>query len=406
MQQAGDSQTPIEEEYKSPSPMAVMLIRAFLLTVVVLVVIFVGELATRLLLPQNLSGSWRELSPRGVLYNKPDHTARHQFGERVVYYRINSQNLRGGPVRPEAVKVLFLGDSYTFGWLLEEEDTYIEQLAGYAKRDLGDMDYQFLNGAGGGWGLADELAFLEDRGEQLRPAFVVQFLNFDDVRRAAVRGLYRVTDASTLDLEASTTKKNLTLKSFMNALPLYDWLLEHSQLLQLARQTAIRGLTKPSSAVGGTQVDAEAATLLAKAIYRRMNRWSEDHGARLLVVTTGVQRHFFRQALQKNKVPSVDAVFGAQARAFFASEGIPFEDTSSAVEAATGNRIEDYLIPLDGHVTEAGAAIIAEQAWPFLRRQLEEREAEFQRPWSGVGGRANREPETVTTGDSPRPEGG
>ena len=372
MQQAGDSKAPIESEgYKTPGPMALMLIRALLLTVVVLVVIFVGELATRLLLPQNLSGSWREFSPRGVQYNKPNHTARHQFGERVVYYRINAHNLRGGAVRPDALNVLFLGDSYTFGWLLEEEDTYIEQLAAYAKRDLAGMDYQFLNGAGGGWGLADELAFLEDRGKQLQPVFVVHFLNFDDVRRAAARGLYRVTDDSTLDLEASDRRVNTeTLKSFMNALPLYGWLLEHSHLLQLVRETAIRGLTKPSSAVGGTQVDAEAATLLAKGIYRRLNRWCEEHGARLLVVTTGVQRHFFRKALQNNKIPSVDAVFDAQARAFFATEGIPYEDISPGVEAAMGNRVEDHLIPLDEHVTEAGAAIIAEQSWPFLRREL------------------------------------
>ena len=132
MQQAGDSGTPIEEEYTSPNPVAVMLIRAFLLAVVVLIAILIGELATRLLLPQDLSSSWREFSPRGVSYNKANYTARHQFGERVVYYRFNAQNLRGSAVRPDALKVLFLGDSYTFGWLLDEEDSYIAHMARYA----------------------------------------------------------------------------------------------------------------------------------------------------------------------------------------------------------------------------------------------------------------------------------
>ena len=182
-----------------------------------------------------------------------------------------------------------------------------------------------------------------------------------------------MADTSTLELDALDLNIAISpLKNFMNALPFYRWLIEHSHLVQLARQTAIRWFSRPSSAVGGTQVDTEPALLLAKGIYRRMNRWCEDHGARLIVVTTGVQNHFFRMAEELNHVAPVDAVFAEQRVPFLSSEGIPFKDISDAVEAAMNDRIQDYLIPLDSHIDEAGAMIIAEQAWPFLRRQFEQ----------------------------------
>ncbi len=361
------------EEYEPPGLLALVVIRGSILGVMLVCVLLLGEFATALLFPQNLSGSWRESGPRGVLYNRRDHAARHQFGDRIAHYRINSDHLRGGEIRPEAIKVLFLGDSYTFGWLLDEEYSYVKLLGDFAERDLSDIDYQFLNGGAGGWGLADELAMLEDQGERIEPQVVVQFLNFDHVRRSAVRGLYKLKNDSTLELEAlDRSDTSSRLKKFMNSLVLYDWFLEHSHLLQIARDAAIRILVKPSSSVGGAQVEAESAIRLMKGLYRRMNRWCKDHDARLLVVTTGLQHHFYREALQANKVASVDSEFAKSTEEFFASEGIPFEDTTVAVESAMGGRIEDFLIPLDHHVTEAGAMVIAEQAWPFLRRQLDQ----------------------------------
>src|SRR5438876_7094281 len=76
-----------------------------------------GELAVRVLAPQDLSGSWRSQHPRGYLLNKSEGSSRHQSGDRVVHYRFNEFHQRGGPVTDYGHRVLAVGDSYTFGWL-------------------------------------------------------------------------------------------------------------------------------------------------------------------------------------------------------------------------------------------------------------------------------------------------
>jgi hypothetical protein len=43
-----------------------------------------GEVATRWLAPQDLSGSWRSEHPRGYFLNKAEGISRHQYGDRVV----------------------------------------------------------------------------------------------------------------------------------------------------------------------------------------------------------------------------------------------------------------------------------------------------------------------------------
>src|SRR5262249_19101883 len=52
-----------------------------------LVALMLGEIIVRIAAPQDLSGAWSENAPRGYVRNKSGGTARHQFGQRVVYYR-------------------------------------------------------------------------------------------------------------------------------------------------------------------------------------------------------------------------------------------------------------------------------------------------------------------------------
>ena len=54
----------------------------------VLVSLILCEALVRLTVPQNLSGSWRELSQdKSYLLNKSSGISKHQFGERQVVYR-------------------------------------------------------------------------------------------------------------------------------------------------------------------------------------------------------------------------------------------------------------------------------------------------------------------------------
>src|SRR2546421_40244 len=89
----------------------------FRLTALVLglVVAFaLAEIGVRIFDPQDLSGTWREITPRGIMANKAAGTSTHQFGSRRVTYQFNEHHLRGGPIGDGKVRVLCLGDSFTF----------------------------------------------------------------------------------------------------------------------------------------------------------------------------------------------------------------------------------------------------------------------------------------------------
>lgn len=48
-----------------------------------------SEVLVRLFAPQNLSGSWTEISDWGYYMNRAGAKVRHQFNNRIVTYRFN-----------------------------------------------------------------------------------------------------------------------------------------------------------------------------------------------------------------------------------------------------------------------------------------------------------------------------
>jgi hypothetical protein len=127
----------------------------------------IAELAVRITMPQQLSGSWRADSGGGYDINRPGASARHVLADRAVRYRINDAGFRGGPVEPARVRVLVLGDSVTFGWLLDENDTYVTQIGKRAMEAFGERSVALMNASVGGWSTAEYVAYLEDHGVPL-----------------------------------------------------------------------------------------------------------------------------------------------------------------------------------------------------------------------------------------------
>jgi len=289
---------------------------------------------------------------------------RHQHGSRVVHYRFNPLHLRGGPVGPGG-RVLVLGDSFVFGWLLDEDDTLVRVLGDRVDREFGAGTWTLLNGGVDGWGTANQAAFLETWGPRIQPQIVLVFLGVADVERSARSGLYALTSTQDPELEARGRSVG-GLRRVLDRLPGYRLLLEHSHLVQLAHRVALaHGLLgrPPGWPPEGEKVtDVRGAVRLTRALFRRMHSWCEAHGAELWVATTG-----FHPWLAE-RLSASDAAFYAEASEFFAKAGIPFVDLGPEVTAAAP--FPDAFTLIGGRPNADGVRLMARATWTWLRSLL------------------------------------
>lgn len=112
--------------------------------------------------------------------------------ERAYTVSVNAEGLRGRePVDWQARRILAVGDSFTFGPYVEDDETWPAVLETML-RARGER-VQVLNAGVSGYGIAQEAAYLTEKGLRLRPALVLLAITGNDVETdlgAARRGLF------------------------------------------------------------------------------------------------------------------------------------------------------------------------------------------------------------------------
>ena len=345
--------------------------KALLLCVSVAASLLLAELVVSLAEPQDLSGTWGEQTESGLVVNKSAGRARHQLGSRVVYYSFTKPHLRA-PAHGASIKVLVLGDSYAFGYLLGDGDTPVNLLQTRLDEEFGPRTFSLHNAAVGGWGAGDYVAFVEDFGEEIAPDIILVFLNTDDIGRALRSPLWNYSPADA-NLTRAVAQRG-RLKVLLNGLPGYQWLLEHSHLVQLLRNQAERFYTKPSRRgpvppSGGTGFEQEVESsergrALGVALFERLSSWCKKRNVQLLVATTG----WHKPPYSDSSGPTEAFMSGAEQ--LFSSLGVPFSDPSNVLRPRVDVDPGAYTIQGDGHPNEAGAALTADYAFPFVKSQL------------------------------------
>lgn len=367
----GDSQ-PVRKRKKILLASAAILLATF-------VSLLIGEVIVRFAYPQNLTGSWFVPSNLNYWINKPGGTARHQVEDRAVRYRFNEHHLRGGELENASHRVLCLGDSYTFGWLMEEKDCFVNQLAAKAKQELAPASIEFLNGGTSSWGASSYTAFFEDYCEPLKPQTVIAFLSFADLYRSRIRGPYRWAEGKIELVQAPPGKH--TLRYLTQQFPPYQWLLEHSHLLQLARfawqEAGKKKLQQKNKAIEQSLVEAtsqaavdEEAVRYGQAIFRRLHECCQKRGARLIVVAIGAGSALNQLMPGPRFWTDHDQLFAKAAPEFFASLDVPFIDMSDKMTQAMSSDPARFFIKDDMHFSEAGNALFTDTAWPHLKAEL------------------------------------
>ena len=97
-----------------------------------------------------------------IWYHRPYHVQTNSLGLR------NVEEPRGN-----AVRVLAIGDSQTFGPYLANEDTWPAWLENHLRLKDKQRDIQVFNAGVSGYSISDELAYLRDKGVAFQPSLVV-----------------------------------------------------------------------------------------------------------------------------------------------------------------------------------------------------------------------------------------
>ena len=357
--------------FSKPSNWKLCFFRLVIFSFSIIAGLLLCEILTRILVPQDFTGTWYENSPHGANINKANWVSRHQVGRRVIYYRLNGLHLRGGPVGDGIHRILCLGDSFAFGYLMAENDTFVSRLGEMARRDFPEKTFEFLNGGIAGAGTGDMVLFTEDFASQIKPSAIVVFLHNDDVERTIGTGLFRLdtNDAGqAVWVPKPSAVKSLREKLRRNAS--YQWLLEHSALMEVIRNAVDRNLIAESKKkiASRTPAEDESNVRLEKALFLRLRHWCDDNHCRLLVLTTGYDG--FPQYPFGWKHGNANGLFFSEAAAFFDGNKIPFYDLGPEMSAELHGDFSSIIIPDDFHPNERGNELIAGLAWPWLKPRL------------------------------------
>ena len=342
-----------------------------LLLMSLIVSVAAAEITLRLISDHELSGSWRVFDERGLHLNKSEGSIPHHRAGYSATYSFRHPHLRGRVPVEAKYRILVLGESFTFGWLLNWRDTYVGHLETLISKEFGHGLFDIANAAVGGWGIDSYLAYLEGYGDEVDPDIVVIFLNTDDIKRATKDGLYHLEQGKLFASEAPIEFPRRVIK----ALPIYNYLLSRSYLVDAIRTSyvAIRYgrndgqlFWGPGFENGEAKVlteDDTKALVLARHIFKRIIDWCRDRDTTLLVVTTA-----WHNPPYDNK--NANELFMAEAPQFFAAHQVNYFDGSPFLIDRKLDLRSPIYIEDDGHPNEEGARLIAEINWPFLKAEL------------------------------------
>lgn len=351
--------------------------RLLMLFVSITVSLIFCEILIRIVAPQNLIGQRFEQTEKGLAVNRSRGSSIEQNGNHVARYAYYYPHLRDTPLK-EGIRILMVGDSFTFGVLLNKTDTIAHHLQQYADEEFGKEKFCFLNAGTGGWGTADYVAFVDDFGEEIKPGIILVLLNTDDIGRSVKSRLFSFASETGLGVKRNVLRRNY-FKGIINSIPGYQWLIEHSHLAQLLKAAALlvyeenRAPIRPVDITKGPSSDelnvpSSYSSKLGQALFTHLKETCSRRATELYIVTTGWQ-----SVKKSENYREPTRVFMSQAQEFFKSLDVPFCDISPQIIKIKKETGKQYSFP-EGHPNEEGSRLIAENIWQYF---LKERLADY-----------------------------
>ncbi len=298
-------------------------------------------------------GSYTRHSPEYGWLNRPGASGWHvDIGYHI---RINRHGHRGPeyPMKkpPGVFRILGLGDSFAFGWGVEEEQTFLRVLE--QRLRAAGHNVEVLNAAVPAWHSIQSLLYLMNEGRHFEPDLVVAAFFHDDVRFNSFADILRGEIALNLkkaEAEVAQRKKS----SFSRKFRLYNFWFNWRKIRAASRKyrrsnpfpsfEEEREIFKP---------DFDGDERLAATLEKILNDWDKarkslDVPVVFTYIPIGGALHF----------PEFQGDARALAR-LSSEKRFPYFNLIPHLERHPAPRIL-YLHPRDGHMSAAGHMIFGE----------------------------------------------
>jgi hypothetical protein len=208
--------------------------------------------------------------------NMPNVHYWHKSSDGQWEFFINSQGFRDKrefdyQKPPGVVRVLVLGDSFTIGFEVYQEETYAAVIERYLKQN--GVNAEVINAGMSGNSNAEELIFFEQEGWKYQPDIVVLGYYVNDLEDNIKSDLYHL-DKCELTLKKREYLPAIKMSNFLNSFGIYRWLSEHSYFLNLiinvVTEFSKQRLVKNNIAVINTEEAGEHGATITIQDYEEM----------------------------------------------------------------------------------------------------------------------------------------
>lgn len=214
-------------------------------------------------------------------------------GEYDVRVRTNSAGMRGVreytlDPQPGVHRVLMLGDSFVFGFGVEDDEVVSAVLEDRLNAaSAPGQRFEVINLAVSGFGQAEELVTLRARGLRYRPQTVVLFYFDNDIGNNAVARLFEPIGEEGVRPTGNVYLPGVKTQEWLYAIAPVRWLFEHSQAWNLIRNRLSSlvqaSLLRQEGLREFDDLDPESVAL-TRALLRELVKEAAAAGARSIVV--------------------------------------------------------------------------------------------------------------------------
>jgi hypothetical protein len=275
----------------------------------IIITLFIIEIYLSLFNPKAKNGSWRIQNEDGVYTNKGYGISKHEFiGEKkkisltYKFGKFYNRIIFNDKYYKDKNRILVLGDSNIFGWLLEDKDTFIGRIQRYFD------NYYLINSAAGGFSDTDTYLYLNRYCDEIKPEYILYFINVD--RSIRKKSMYFDETGKFI-----IKKNNINnLKVFLNDKKIFFFLLENSHLIQLLKQVYVHVsdeayidfVKEPElKEMNLTITDFE----LVKKLYNKIVDKSNACNSKLIFIDTGLYTKSYNSKIFNDVVENFYSMF-------------------------------------------------------------------------------------------------